>query len=314
MASFNLVNYSLRPSKSIQRALAFDGVRTLQGKLDYKNLLYVGFGSIWFTDFHLAHRSLSVQEMVSIEVDPVGYVRALFNCPFRTVKIKKGYSYEILPTMYGDAEYRDRPWMMWLDYDKALSESSVEDIRLAIEMLPADSVFLVTFKCIGGNYGKPKHRHKRIKILLGDVVPDTKVIDDFQDAVLPDLMASLVLDFMKSAAAQVARPGGFVPSFRMAYRDQTPMVTVGGVLPRRENVDVVKTTIKADEWSGMVSGTIVAPHLTTKESTALQAELPSHVPLDRNIVQQLGFDLDDDQIEAFQKFYRFYPSFAQVVS
>ncbi len=41
MASFDSVNYSLRPSKSIQRQLVFDGVRMLKANLDLDRLAYV---------------------------------------------------------------------------------------------------------------------------------------------------------------------------------------------------------------------------------------------------------------------------------
>ncbi len=49
MASFDAVNYSLRPSKSIQRAIVFDGVRKLQSHLDLDQLIYVGWLSNCFS-------------------------------------------------------------------------------------------------------------------------------------------------------------------------------------------------------------------------------------------------------------------------
>ena len=61
MPSFDVVNYSLRPNKSIQRTIVFEAVSILQGWLRLENLLYIGFGSIWFTDFQLAHKFLRVK-------------------------------------------------------------------------------------------------------------------------------------------------------------------------------------------------------------------------------------------------------------
>lgn len=72
MPSFDAINYSLRPSKSIQTQLVFDGVRLLQDRLDLERLTYVGFGSIWFTDFVLAHKILRIDDMGSIEGDDIG--------------------------------------------------------------------------------------------------------------------------------------------------------------------------------------------------------------------------------------------------
>lgn len=64
MASFDVVNYSLRPSKCIERQLVFEGVRALQMQMDLNQLVYVGFGSVWFTDFVVAHKILGVDDMV----------------------------------------------------------------------------------------------------------------------------------------------------------------------------------------------------------------------------------------------------------
>ena len=36
--------------------------------------------------------------------------------------------------------------------------------------------------------------------------------------------------------------------------------------------------------------------------------------LSRKIVQSLGFDLEDHQIKIYEKYYREYPSFAQIIT
>jgi len=92
MPSFDAINYSLRPSKSIQRQIVFSGVRMLQANLDLERLAYIGFGSIWFTDFVLAHKLLGIDDMWSIECHDVGYRRALFNAPYATVHVEHGYA------------------------------------------------------------------------------------------------------------------------------------------------------------------------------------------------------------------------------
>ena len=314
MASFNVVNYSLRPSKSIQRSLVFDGVRQVQGRLGLHNILYVGFGSVWFTDFHLAHRVLHVPEMISIEADDVGFQRANFNKPFKTVTVKKGYSFDVLPDLHRDAELSQRPWMLWLDYDYELSETGVQDIRLAIEQLPKNSILLATFNCLPHKYGKPRDRHERIRALLGSVVPDDRDVVDYDETRLSGVLSDYLLDFMKATAAASARRGGFSSAFRMAYRDGAPMVTVGGFLPGEEEVGVVQEIVSSPTWLGLIGDAIEAPHLTMKEVTALQSELPTSETFDRELIRRLGFDLEPDQIEAFRRYYRFYPSFSQVVA
>jgi hypothetical protein len=314
MASFDAVNYSLRPSKSIQRQLVFSGVRLLQDGLDLERLVYIGFGSIWFTDFVMAHKLLGVDDMVSIEGDEIGYRRARYNSPFATVRVFQGKSYDVLPSLYDDAVIKSRPWLVWMDYDYGLDETVRSDLRSLIENAPANSVLLVTFNGLESKYGKPPERPGRLREILGSVVPDDLAKEDCKDEAMQRTLAQLTTDYMKSVAADLSRPGGFVPAFRLLYRDGAPMVTVGGILPTKGAARVAVDMVARTSWPGIPPMPIVAPHLTIREASALQALLPSAARLTRETIQTLGFDLEDEQIAAFETYYRQYPSFAQIVA
>jgi hypothetical protein len=119
---------------------------------------------------------------------------------------------------------------------------------------------------------------------------------------------------MKSVAAELARPGAFVPGFRIINKDTSPMVTVGGILPAKGAAAIAGDVVHKAEWPCRPSKQIAAPHLTMRESATLQAKLPSNVRLSRAVVQGLGFDLEDEQIDAFETYYREYPAFAQIVT
>jgi hypothetical protein len=314
MASFDAVNYSLRPSKTIQRQIVFDSVRSLQASLDLERLVYVGFGSIWFTDFVMAHKLLGVDDMVSLEADAIGYRRAVFNAPFATVRVINGYSYDVLPSLYTDAAIKGRPWLVWLDYDYELNESVRDDLRSLIENAPANSVVLTSFNGREMKYGNAQDRPDRLKDVLGSVVPDNLQKSDCKEDKLHQTLATLTIDYMKSVASDLSRPGGFVPAFRIVYRDSAPMITVGGILPSKGAARTAIDLVEAGTWRGMPALPINAPHLTVREAAGLQALLPSGTKLTRAAVQKLGFDLDDDQIEAFETYYRQYPAFAQIIA
>jgi hypothetical protein len=312
--SFNAINYSLRPSKTIQRKIVFSGVGTLQNHLHLEHMAYVGFGSIWFTDFILAHKLLGIDDMVSMEGHDIGYQRAVFNAPYATVRVEHGHSNDVLPNLYKEAFLRGRPWMAWLDFDKELNESSRDDIRSLIENVPENSIVLVTFNGNDWKYGRLSERPARLKTLLGSVVPDGLTRGACQDDLMQETLANLTLDYMKSIAADLARPGGFVPAFRIIYKDTSPMVTVGGVLPAKGAAAVASDVVNKVSWPGRPLKPITAPHLTMREAATLQAKLPCPVKLSRAVVQGLGFDLEDEQIEAFETHYREYPAFAQIVN
>jgi hypothetical protein len=314
MASFDVINYSLRPSKSIQRQIVFDGIRKLQVQLDLERLVYVGFGSIWFTDFVMAHKLLGIDDMVSMEGNDVGFKRAVFNSPYATVRVMPGYSYDVLPKLYEDEIIRARPWLIWLDYDYELNESLRDDIRSIIENAPSNSILLTTFNGLETKYGQAADRPERIRELLGAVVPDELSKRSFKEAKMQETLADLTLDFMRSAAADMSRPGGFVPAFRVIYKDGAPMVTVGGILPAKGAVRIASDIVNDQTWPCRPTLPINAPHLTIREAVLLQSQLPRTERLTREIVRKLGFDLEDEQIVAFETYYRQYPAFAQIVA
>lgn len=314
MSSFDAINYSLRPSKSIQRQVVFDGVKVLQAQLDLDRLMYIGFGSIWFTDFVIAHRVLGVDDMISIEGNEIGYRRAVFNSPYATVRVEHGMSGVVLPKLFADAAIRDRPWLIWLDYDYELNESVRDDIRAVIENAPVNSILLVTFNGHEMGYGRTPERPERLRELLGALVPDDLPKASCKDDRMQETLADLSLGYMQSVAAEVARPGGFVPAFRILYRDGAPMVTVGGVLPARGAARIAADLVSQPSWPCQPAVPIKAPHLTLREAAVLQSQLPRIDQLTRVAVQALGFDLEDDQIAAFEAYYRQYPAFAQIVS
>jgi len=315
MSSFDAINYSLRPSKSIQRQIVFDGVRLLADVMDLDRLAYVGFGSIWFTDFVIAHKLLRIDDMVSIESDEIGYSRAKFNAPYSTVRVEHGLSAVILPKLFDDSLLAGRPWMLWLDYDYELNDSVRDDVRSVIENAPVDSILVVTFNGLDKKYGqKPVERPDRLRELLGPVVPDELTPAFCKAEEMQITLARLGIDFMKSIAADIARPGGFVPAFRILYRDGAPMVTIGGILPVRGAARGVRDLVNATSWPSWPSKPITAPPLTMREAAVLQSLLPSKTKLSRTDIQNVGFDLEDEQIEAFETYYRQYPAFAQIVS
>ena len=315
MASFDAINYSLRPSKSIQRQIVFDGVRLLTDVMNLDRLAYVGFGSIWFTDFVLAHKVLRIDDMVSIEATDIGYIRAKFNAPYSTVRVEHGLSTAILPKLFDDPSLARRPWMLWLDYDYEFNDSVRDDVRSVIENAPVDSILVITFNGVDRKYGqRPAERVAYLRNLFGSVVPDELEPAACKAEEMQVTLADLGLDFMISIASEIARPGGFVPAFRVLYRDGAPMVTIGGILPVRGAARGVRDLVSGTSWPAQPSKPIVAPPLTMREAAVLQSLLPCATKLNRGDIQKLGFDLEDEQIEAFETYYRQYPAFAQIVS
>lgn len=312
MSSFNIVNYSVRPNKHIQRSLVFEGYRDLRDRLSLGSVRYIGLGSIWFSDFVMAHRDLHIEHMVSIENDEIGYSRANFNKPFKCVEVINEMSTDALKLLCDDKGYSDRPWFVWLDYDGSFDETVSEDIQIVVERAPTNTALVITFNADQRKYGKPRARPNRIKSLFGDVAPDNLTKEECEGKKLPGLLADLAIDRMKSVAASTCRPGGFMPCFRVIYGDGADMVTVGGILPAPGCVPSVNEATSSKSWPSCPNIAVATPPLTIREVSVLQAQLPRHRKLTRTSIKRLGFDLAEEQVEAFERFYKYYPVYGQV--
>lgn len=313
MASFDTINYSLRPNKAIQRQIVFDGLEFLDRHVPIRNALYIGFGSIWFSDFMLAHKRIGITDMISIENMPIGAARAKFNAPFRTVRIEEGDSTPVLRDIASRDEALAKQWLVWLDYDESLTQTTLHDIALVLTHAPPNSVLLITFDA--GGLGMPaSKRESYLRNLLGDAVPDDLLDDAFEKAKIPATFATCLLNYIESEAATMARPGGFIPAFNIPYTDSAPMVTVGGFLLAQAAKGAGKACVNDDQWEGFVKVPVEAPPLTIKEVAALQRLLPSKSGISRAGIQKIGFDLTEEQIAAYEEHYRRYPAFFQVIA
>lgn len=314
--SFKGVNYSIRPSKTIQRALVFEGLRSLQEYLNWSKASYVGMGSIWFTDFILAHKILGISRMVSIESNEIGYRRAVFNKPYSFVRMKNGYTYDIIPLLYeSEVRFPTNPAIIWLDYDEAIDNDKLDEIRYVVENATEDSVLLVTFNGNESRYGADvMERQQAVRDLFGNLTPHKLKGSSVSGLNLGKTLAELTEKVIVSASVKIRKANGGLPAFRIVYQDSATMVTVGAVFPGTATKAAVKKKINSKTWTGSPKNPVVAPHLTSKEASILQASLPIRSMLTREDIQELGFDLEEEQIEAFSYFYKYYPTFAQIIS
>lgn len=313
MSSTNVVNFSLRQNKAIERSIVFDGIRLIADRVRLSDVVYVGFGSVWFSDFHLAHRTLDITTMISIEWDRVTYTRAAYNKPYKTVEVVHGSSEEVIPGLLERPELQGRPWVVWLDYDSILDSPKLDELADMVRTLPDDSFLLTTYGARPGSYGKTEQRLERMRTLFGPSAPELPDDALILNPEVPPHLAESTERYLQAVASRSARRGGYVPCFRLTYDDLTPMVTVGGFLPSTNESQAGSQEITNDvAWMGRLTETIDTAPLTPKEVTALQAILPSDATLTAADVKALGFELLDQHIAAFQRHYLRFPTFSQI--
>lgn len=167
-SSFESINYTLRPGKSIERKMFIQLFTRLKNFYDLENYHYIGFGSIFFTDFIMVHKLLNIANMTSIEWERNKF-RAHFNLPYNAIKLVPGSCNEELPNLINENE----PNITWLDYDDSIDKTFLKDIITYSSQTSSGSLLLISANAYPYHKGNSEltnneYRIKRLKYDVGE--------------------------------------------------------------------------------------------------------------------------------------------------
>lgn len=312
-SSFEKINYSLRPAKNIERKMICELLQRLDRFHPIRRYRYLGFGSVYFSDFALFHRRLGISDMTSLERVASAGERVRFNRPYRCIEIVLQDSNAFLPTYDWS-----KPGAAWLDYDSTLTASVLADVETAMLKAASGSFVAVTVNADQSALGDEGtvDAPNWVPAIEANVGPNL-ITPGTPDAKLRQWgLAELfwrILDEGSSRAID-ARNGPLATEdkvyrkqiMHLRYRDSSRMVTVAWVLhserdrPRIEACDLTGL----EYYSGGADAfEIDVPRLTFRELRFLEAELPKSPESAR-----LKF-LPKEQVEMYERVYRFFPSF-----
>lgn len=336
--SFERIDYQLRYNKHIERRLVFDLLGRARQIVGLDDHGYLGFGSMWFSDFRLAHRVLELGSMVSMERSQ-HVARARFNQPYRSITVEGGDSSATLQAF--DKDYWSKPHVAWLDYDGTLSQDVVKDIHLFLDNCAADSVVIVTLQALWKNY-RPKLDTDEIRqradtavgqveTLLGaNVVPPrfepgppnaAGASPDVVSGRFPEFFAEALLAAMAHRIATSGRKIGeeglrFVPIFNFCHEDMAEMVTVGGAIVSDSRENLWKTEVR--DGVPLSDDGLLPSHqrldlvpLTVKEKMTLDACLPQAQKDFFKTAKKAGLKLHDQELAKYWKYFRQFPVFME---
>lgn len=103
---------------------------------------YVGFGSVWFSDFVLFHRAFGIRDMLSIEQAAASRQRFEANRPF-AIDMDFRSSSLVLPEL----DYSRRQYI-WLDYDNPINLDMVADVAMIARRACSGTVLVVSVQCM----------------------------------------------------------------------------------------------------------------------------------------------------------------------
>lgn len=311
--SFEKLDYSTRPNKNVERKLMLALLRRVGSNkhFDVPQYRYIGLGSIWFTDFSLMHRVAGITDMISIEREASREERLRFNKPFDCITLDlRDYS-----DAFPDLKWEKRT-VVWLDFDDRLRLSLFDDLRRTLTMVPSGSLVFVTANADSWQLNgiSKEEQHLKPAEALRQFVPETDLPPDHEKRLTRIQFPALVGEIFGNAfknAVSADRPGlAFKPLMNLAYADNAPIVTYGGILLDATD-SAAFNAIEMKDLAFLVEPPqfkLSVPHLTAREKMRFDQLLPcGEMPT----AEELGFELRPKEIEAYVKFYLEYPVFGE---
>lgn len=321
---YEKIDYRLRPAKHVERKMLAEVLaRVFPYFGDASSYQYIGFGSIYFADFHLFHKTFGITNMVSIERDVDRSERFTFNLPFRCIDLHFGDSTEVLPTL---------PWntrtIIWLDYEDPLDKNILSDISTVITKAQSGSILIVTMNAyplfeLHGNESPEELKEK-----------SRRVIDKLRNKVGPERIAGDLVGkdlhqwgtarqyrrIIKNQIDEVLRdrnagrlPGAkflYKQLFNFHYADGGKMLTTGGIL-YDEGLSAQLSSCQFDRLPFVRNDDnayeIHVPRLTFHELRYLDKQLPN---IDDTPWKSCG--IPEEDLRIYADVYRYFPMFAEM--
>jgi hypothetical protein len=324
MASYENINYSLRPAKTIERKMLRDAFRKLTAFAKLDSYRYIGFGSTYFSDFSLFHKDLGIKNMLSIEYEEneTKQRRFEFNRPFNCVQIRFDHSNDVLSTISWEPRT-----IVWLDYDGSLDQTVLADIQFICSSATAGSVIVISINAHPDRIDV--NRRDKLERSVGEEnIPlslKSKNDNDFDDALAGWGTARVYRDIIHNKIKDVLRERNFglasenkmkyLQIFNFQYADGAKMLTVGGVLYDEglspqiascqfERLEFVKTHGEAYRISVL--------SLTYREIRFLDKFLPISDETElEDLLRDKEIYIPPRDVKHYGNLYRYFPNFAE---
>lgn len=314
-ASFRRIDYSLRPAKHAERRMLCDLFRRLRPFGRVEDYVYVGFGSVWFSDFALFHRALGIKNMLSIEQATSAKDRIEANKPFK-IPVIYDNSTKALPRL----EWSKNQFI-WLDYDDPISVNMMLDARTVAMRAGSGTVVAISVQCsqapqvaqaqADGNVPTAVERFSEI-FGRDRTPPDLKEVQ-----LLGWGFGKLSLGMFKREIESALGVRNLTPDapkmkFRsiceIEYEDGAKMATIVGLFYKDSDSQLVDqchfdTLDFLAEKKQPIR--ITVPKLTPREFRKLEAQLP----LSADAELDFG-SMPPSDAKVFADFYRYLPNFA----
>lgn len=316
MSSFRKINYSLRPAKHAERRMLGEVFRRLSHFDLLEEYVYVGFGSLWFTDFVLYHKTLGIRDMISIEQSGAKD-RFEANKPFNITMMFHASKVALQKLDWA------RRQIVWLDYDGKLSPDMLIDVRTLASKVRSGSLLAVSVQCneaseieeAKGDPSGPKALDRFRQRFGRDRVRSDVVEEDLSGWLFGKLSRDMLVQEIETAL--VSRNSTGTDSFTFTtitsinYEDDARMTTVVGIISEASEANKLDAC-QFDRLDFLKERAqpikIDVPKLTGRELKYIERQLP----LANGQEIDLKGGIPNKDAQQFVDMYRYFPNFAVV--
>lgn len=314
--SFEKFNYLLRPSKQVERKLFIEALHRLGARFPIRQYKYLGLGSIYYADFILFHRHLYIDDMICVEAADIEK-RMRFNCPFDFIDLRLQPVSKVIPTLD-----RKQRYIAWLDYDCPLSDEVLADTSGIVHVLAPGSILIVTVEAdprlphdeAEDEQCRARHIDGRLATFreqLGRYYPGRVQRSVMSRTGLPAFFGRVLDSAIREA---VARRQGleFCQIFNLTYADGAQMMTLGGMIgDATDGARLEQTGVYDLHFVTRAKDPIriSVPPLTVREKQWLDQHLGDSLK-----AEDLEFELPEQMLKNFRRFYRYYPTYYEVLA
>jgi hypothetical protein len=271
---------------------------------------YVGMGGTQFYDFHLVHRFLGVNSMISLERDGDTFPRSTFNCPFAFISVKNA-----TVSQFFASDKSKKKTIYWLDYDDGIEPEIISDISSIAARITLGGFAFVTVAAVPSGVFSNLKADKRLEYFQNEMpsIAPILTVDDLQNANFAEAVRKILEAAFKSAFAG-RTDGTFEPLFQVRYADSTLMITVGGCFCDTNALQALKHRLATDlPFLAATPYNIRRLNLTDRERALFDLAVTRKglVSQQAKRLQNLGFK--DSDFDAYRELIRFLPRYHESI-
>lgn len=321
--------YHLRPNKYIDRHLFIEFLEYYNTVCQIENYQYIGFGSYMFDDFKLLHNRYNISDMISLEVDNTQYKRAIYNLPYKCIKVINKSSTDYI----NDGELDEsKNKIIWLDYCSPEIGAQFNDIASIYAQLNLNDVLRITFNANPASMGSKQssdedavalrtRRLHKLDSYIHDYISDDIKEEHMTHNGYPIVLIKCLKNLLDSLREPLINNKFIIPAFTNIYEDGQQMLTITLVVVTPEIKEKLQTKIKKNKlmnfsWDNPLQTKI--PSLTTKEIIEINTILPQKgsKTIANKILKKLPFIFSEENRElelySYISYYKIYPHFHNI--